>query len=164
MSTARCRTLRRSSSRIVIAMCVAGVPSGATAQARAASQHTRSCDRLTTTEITFGQTGGNIRPSALRVGVDGIVTRAGDTVSGSPAIATISPDALRGVVRLALTNGFTKLPTSPTRPTRNPDAARDFIELRSPCGNKHVEYAAGEGASPFRELFALLTGITATRR
>jgi hypothetical protein len=129
--------------------------------ASAPSPRTRACDRVATTEITFGRAGGSIRPAGLRVGVDGTVTRTGDSVSGSPPVGTLSPETVRGLARLAWTNGFAALPTAPTRPTRNPDAARDFIELRSPCGRKHVEYATGEGAPVFRELYALLTALTA---
>jgi hypothetical protein len=128
----------------------------------ASSPRSRACDRVATTEITFGRTGGSIRPAGLRVGTDGIVTRAGDSVSGSPPVVTLSRETVRGLARLAWTNGFAALPTAPTRPTRNPDAARDFVELRSPCGRKHVEYAAGEGAPVFRELYALLTALTTT--
>jgi hypothetical protein len=52
-----------------------------------------------------------------------------------------------------------RLPTAPTRPTRNPDAARQYIELHSACGAKHVEYASGEGAPEFRELYTKLDAL-----
>jgi hypothetical protein len=53
-----------------------------------------------------------------------------------------------------------RLPTAPTRPTRNPDAARQYIDLHSACGAKHVEYASGEGAPVFRELYTRLDAVT----
>jgi hypothetical protein len=164
MTSTSSRTLGGISLGIAVAMCAAVAPGGASAQPPIAANHSQACDPLINTEITFGQTGGSIRPAGLRVDRDGIVTRARDRVSGSTPVATVSPDAVRGIVRLAWTNGFPTLPTAPTRPTRNPDAARDFVELHSPCGNKHVEYATGEGAPAFRELFALLTALTASIR
>jgi hypothetical protein len=142
----------------IAALSVFVTSAQAGAQATSATSRARACDRVGTTVISFGQTGGNIRPGGIRIGVDGTVTRTDDSVSGSPA--ALSRDAVRGLARLAWTSEFTALPPAPTRPTRNPDAAREFIELRSPCGSKHVEYAAGEGAPIFRELYALLTALT----
>ena len=44
-------------------------------------------------------------------------------------------------------------------PTRNPDAARDFVELRSACGTKHVEYVMGQGPPAFRALYDSLAAL-----
>ncbi|MEO7457465.1 MAG: hypothetical protein ABIY52_14465 [Gemmatimonadaceae bacterium] len=114
-----------------------------------------ACDRTGTTSFELGRTGGNLRSDGTRIGADGRITKQvnGAWVAvGTPA----SRDAVAGLARLAWSNGFTKLPTAPTKPTRNPDAARDYIDVHSACGSKHVEYANGEGAPPFRELLALL--------
>lgn len=92
----------------------------------------------------------------MRIGTDGAVSRL---VQGAwvPVDSAIARDAVTGLARVAWSNGFTRLPAAPSRPTRNPDVARDYIDVRSSCGTKHVESAAGEGAAPFKELLALLT-------
>ena len=118
------------------------------------------CDRVGTTTITFGRTGGSIKPAALRVNVDGSLSQRVDGGDFTPSGRRLTRDAVAGLARLAWSGGFTTLPTAPTKPTRNPDAARDVIEIQSACGRKHVEYAAGEGAPAFRELLALLQAVT----
>jgi hypothetical protein len=121
---------------------------------------TRHCDRVGTTTLTFGRTGGSIKPAALRVNVDGSLSQRVDGGDFTPTGRMLARDAVTGLARIAWSIGFTRLPTAPTKPTRNPDAARDFVEIQSACGHKHVEYAAGEGAPAFRELLALLQAVT----
>lgn len=122
------------------------------------AQHakTSKCDRVSSTTFDFGRTGGSIRPSAMRLGSDGALSQV-DSTKATPTSRTIPRDAVRGLARLAWSASFTGLPVAPRKPTRNPDAARDFIEIKSACGAKHVEYASGEGAPAFRELLSLLT-------
>ena len=118
------------------------------------------CDKVGTTSIEFGRTGGSIKPAALRVSVDGSLLQRVDGGEFGSTGRTLSRDAVTGLARLAWSGGFTRLPTAPTKPTHNPDAARDFIDIRSACGHKHVEYAGGEAAPAFRELLALLQAVT----
>lgn len=118
------------------------------------------CDKVGTTTITFGRTGGSIKPTALRANVNGSLSQRMDGGEFTSTGRTLPVDAVSGLARLAWSGGFTRLPTAPTKPTRNPDAARDFIEIQSACGHKHVEYAGGEGAPAFRELLALLQALT----
>ena len=128
-----------------------------------AAQHPHSpvrCDRVGTTTITFGRTGGSIKPAAIKLDVDGSVSRRADGGEFTATARPLSRDAVAGLAHLAWSGGFTRLPTAPTRPTSNPDAARDFIEIQSSCGRKHVEYAGGEGAPAFRELLSLLQAVT----
>jgi hypothetical protein len=127
--------------------------------ARVVAQPTR-CDRIGTTSISFGRTGGNIKPSGVRILTNGAVRDLGDTGDPPRAMSRVPVAELRRVARRAWTGPFVRLPTAPTRPTPNPDAARDFIELRSACGRKHVEYQAGSGAPEFRRLLAELDALT----
>ena len=124
------------------------------------STNAARCDKVGTTTITFGRAGGNIRPAALRLNVDGSLSQRVDGGDFTSTGRTVARDAVAGLAHLAWAGGFTRLPTAPTQPTRNPDAARDFIELQSACGRKHVEYAGGEGAPAFREVLALLQAVT----
>ncbi len=125
-----------------------------------AAQHAPRCDRVTTTAIAFGRTGGNLKPAAQRLNADGSLSQRAEGGPWTLTGRTLSRDTVAGLARLAWTGGFSRLPTAPTKPTRNPDAARDFIELHSACGSKHVEYAGGEGAPLFRELLSLLQAVT----
>ena len=118
------------------------------------------CDREGSTSIAFGHTGGNLRPAATEIGVGGEVHHADDAHPGSVR-GTVPRDSVRAISRRAWRGGFAALPTAPRRPPRNPDAARPFIELRSPCGTHHVEYAPGTESKLFRELYARLERLTA---
>jgi hypothetical protein len=136
---------------------------GASAQRRAsAAPHTR-CDPVASTSFSFGLTGGNLRPTGWRIAASGAVSPVGDSTGSSRRRSSVSTRALRDIARRAWTGGFTRLPTAPTRPTRNPDVARQYIELHSACGAKHVEYASGEGAPAFRELYTRLEALTQPR-
>ena len=121
------------------------------------------CDRIATTSISFGRTGGNIRPSGVRILANGVVRDIGDTSEPPRAVTKVPVGELRRIARRAWKGPFVRLPTAPTRPTPNPDAARDFIELRSKCGTKHVEYQGGTGAPEFQRLLATLDSLTRVR-
>lgn len=121
------------------------------------------CDRIATTSISFGRTGGNIRPSGVRILPSGVVRDIGDTSDPPRAVHKVPVAEVRRLARRAWTGPFVRLPTAPTRPTPNPDAARDFIELHSACGSKHVEYQDGTGAPEFRRLLAALDSLTRVR-
>ena len=121
------------------------------------------CDRVASTSISFGRTGGNLRPSGVRILSNGIVRDIGDTSEPPQAVHKVPVAQLRRIARRAWTGPFVRLPTAPTRPTPNPDAARDFIELHSACGSKHVEYQGDTGAPEFRRLLAALDSLTRVR-
>jgi hypothetical protein len=129
---------------------------------RADAQRTR-CDRIGTTAISFGRTGGNIKPSGVRILPTGAVRDLGDTADPPRAMRRVPVAVIRRLARRAWTGPFVRLPTAPTRPTPNPDAARDFIELHSACGNKHVEVQGGTGTPEFRRLLAELDSLTSVR-
>lgn len=124
---------------------------------RPASAQHASCDRVATTSIAFGRTAGNIKSEGFLLRRDGTLVR--DDSTASEPLATVSRTEVRRLARRGWTGPFVKLRTAPTRPTRNPDAARDFVELRSACGTKHVEYVMGEGPPAFRELYDSLTAL-----
>lgn len=135
------------------------------APAHAGIVHDQRCDRIGTTTIAFGHTGGTLKPSGLRIAANGMVKPIGSGAGVPHRAGSVARNAVRRMARLGWSGPFASLPTAPTRPTRNPDAARQFIELRSACGSKHVEYADGEGAPAFRDLYArlqTLTGVQAT--
>lgn len=141
----------------VVASLLGAAPLGAQRTTRV------RCDRIATTSISFGRTGGNIRPSGVRILANGVVRDIGDTSEPPRAVAKVPVAELRRIARRAWTGPFVRLPTAPTRPTPNPDAARDFIELRSKCGTKHVEYQGGTGAPEFQRLLATLDSLTRVR-
>ena len=116
-----------------------------------------TCDRVGTTSIAFGRTAGNIKPAILLLRTNGNLVRI-DSARMSQ-LATVPVTEVQRLARRGWTGPFATLPESPTRPTRNPDMARDFVELRSACGVKHVEYAMGEGPPAFRELYDALAAI-----
>lgn len=153
-----CNTLPLRAALLVVAASLAGAaPSIAQRTPRA------RCDRIATTSISFGRTGGNLRPSGVRILANGVVRDIGDTSEPPRAVNKVSVAELRRIARRAWTGPFVRLPTAPTRPTPNPDAARDFIELRSKCGTKHVEYQGGTGAPEFQRLLATLDSLTRVR-
>jgi hypothetical protein len=121
----------------------------------AAGQHA-PCDRVATTSIAFGRTAGNIKPEGLLLRADGTLVRDDSSASQLARVATAE---VRRLARRGWTGPFARLRPAPTRPTRNPDAARDFVELRSACGSKHVEYVMGQGPLAFRELYNSLTSL-----
>ena len=121
----------------------------------AEGQHAR-CDRVATTSIAFGRTAGNIRSNRYLLRADGTLVRDD---SAATVMAGIDTARVRRLARRGWHGPFVKLREAPTRPTRIPDAARDFVELRSACGTKHVEYVMGEGPPAFRELYDALAAI-----
>jgi hypothetical protein len=147
-------TLDKTSRHILLLLAASLSTAGAQTAAR---RPTTPCDRITTTTFEFGRTGGSIRPASIRLAADGTVMAAsGDTAAPMTRLRTIPKPVVAGLARLAWTGGFATLRPAPTRPTRNPDAARRFIAVRSACGSHRVEYAMGEEAPRFRELYALL--------
>jgi hypothetical protein len=135
----------------------------ASAQGHADASRRGRCDPVSSTSFTFGLTGGNLKPSGLHIAASGKVSPVGDGASPAPLQGTVSTRALRDLARRAWKSGFTRLPTAPTHPTRNPDAARQYIEVHSACGAKHVEYATGEAAPAFRDLYTRLETLTRPR-
>ena len=121
----------------------------------AEGQHAQ-CDRVATTSIAFGRTGGNIRTEGYLLRADGTLVRDDSTAS---KIDRVDTARVRRLARRGWTGPFAQLRPAPTRPTRIPDAARDFVELRSACGTKHVEYVMGGGPPAFRELYDALAAI-----
>jgi hypothetical protein len=149
--------ITRRSHLVLLAACMSLLGNG-----RADAQRAR-CDRIGTTSISFGRTGGNIRPTGVRILANGAVRDLGDTSDPPRAMTRVPVADVRRLARRAWTGAFARLPTAPRRPTSNPDAARDFIELRSACGRKHVEYQGGTGAPEFRRLLAELDSLTRPR-
>jgi hypothetical protein len=150
-----------------LAAALALIAIGARAPAHTGVMHEQRCDRVATTTITFGYTGGTLKPSGLRIAANGTVKPIGSGAGMIHSVESVPRTAVLRIARLGWSGPFVSLPTAPTRPTRNPDAARQFIELHSACegDTKHVEYADGEGAPAFRDLYArlqALAGVQAT--
>lgn len=124
----------------------------------AAGQHA-PCDHVATTSIAFGRTAGNLRPEGFLLRADGTLVRDD---SSATLLAKVGKAEVRRLARRGWTGPFVKLRPAPTRPTRIPDAARDFVELRSACGTKHVEYVMGAGPPAFRELYDVLASLAST--
>jgi hypothetical protein len=121
----------------------------------AEGQHGR-CNRVATTSIAFGRTAGNLKPQGYLLRADGTLVRDDSSASRMGKVDTAR---VRRLARRGWEGPFVKLRPAPTRPTRIPDAARDFVELRSACGTKHVEYVMGEGPPAFRELYDTLAAL-----
>jgi hypothetical protein len=143
--------LPRSSATLGTAVALALLPGCRPAE----GQHA-PCDRVATTSIAFGRTAGNIKSDGFLLRADGTLARDDSTAS---LIGKVDTARVRSLARRGWEGPFVKLRTAPTRPTRIPDAARDFVELRSACGTKHVEYVMGEGPRAFRELYDTLAAI-----
>ena len=124
----------------------------------AAGQHA-PCDHVATTSIAFGRTAGNLKPQGYLLRADGTLVRDDSSASRMGKVDTAR---VRRLARRGWEGPFVKLRPAPTRPTRIPDAARDFVELRSACGTKHVEYVMGEGPPAFRELYDALVSLAST--
>jgi hypothetical protein len=146
---------------LLVAAGAVWLVAGAPADAQRA--HPARCDRVGTTAISFGRTAGNIKPTGVRIAANGVVRQLGAPSAAMPAPSMVPVADLRRLAQRAWTGPFVRLPAAPTRPTPNPDAARDFIELRSACGAKHVEYQSGTGAPEFRRLLAQLDTLTRVR-
>ena len=109
--------------------------------------------------ISFGNSGGNLRPDSVDVRADGRVTLA-----GGRAGPTLDPAAVAGLARLARTGGFWQLTPAPiTRPPRIPDAARQLIVVRLTCGTHRAVYPGTDAPPAFAELYALLVAVTGAR-
>ncbi|MDQ6633554.1 MAG: hypothetical protein M3Z10_02230 [Gemmatimonadota bacterium] len=135
-----------------------GVPPTAV-HARTTFRDSAHCNRIATTSFTFGLTGGNIRPSALRIAANGTVSPAGDT-TGIAYRSTVPTRILRTLARHAWTGAFAKLPAAPTQFKGMHDVARKYVELRSACGTKYVESESGYEAPAFREIYSRLESVT----
>jgi len=138
-----------------MAVAMTFMPVGRTALAQPGT-----CDRVGTTSIAFGRTAGNIKPAILLLRTNGNLVRI-DSARMSQ-LATVPVTEVQRLARRGWTGPFATLPEAPSRPTRNPDAARSFVELRSACGTKHVEYAMGDGPPAFRELYEALDALART--
>lgn len=125
--------------------------------AEAAAAQRAACDRVATTSIAFGRIAGNIRPEVVLLRADGGLVK-GDSAAATP-FAVVPVARVRRIARRGWNGAFARLRTAPSRPTRIPDAARDFVELRSACGTKHVEYVMGEGPPAFRALYDSLAAL-----
>jgi hypothetical protein len=151
-------TLSHSTCLAILTIAFAAV--GSPAQSGQGATRRTHCDPVSSTSFSFGLTGGNLKPSGWHIAATGAVNPEGDGMSTSGRPRVVSARALRALARRAWSSGFTRLPTAPTHPTRNPDAAREFIEIHSACGMKHVEYASGDAAPAFRDLYARLEALT----
>ena len=60
------------------------------------------CDRIATTSISFGRTGGNIRPSGVRILANGVVRDIGDTSEPPRAVAKVPAAEARRIAGACL--------------------------------------------------------------
>lgn len=110
----------------------------------------------TVPSISFGRSGGNIRPMQVNIYGDGTISYQGATpISAHYAIA---PEAVLGLQRLADAEGFWKLPATITGTHVLPDFATLSITIRAGCSSttKTVK-ARGSQLAGFAELYDTLT-------
>ena len=110
--------------------------------------------------ISFGRSGGNIRPIQVKIYGDGTITYKGIT----PAVAqyAITPLAVLGLQRLADAEGFSTMPTLITGAHVLPDLATLFITIRAGCttATKTVKAHGGQ-LGGFTELYDTLSAAAA---
>ncbi|HVC83426.1 MAG TPA: hypothetical protein VNL35_23295 [Chloroflexota bacterium] len=113
-----------------------------------------------TPSISFGRSGGNIRPMKVNIYGDGTITYQG----AAPALAqyAITPEAVLGLQRLANAEGFWTLPSVITGPHVLPDFAALSITVRAGCAatTKTVQARGGQ-LGGFTELYDTLSAATA---
>ncbi len=142
----------------------------ALATSAAARQSTRTAANLPcipaghgpsdTPSISFGRSGGNIRPMKVDIYGDGTISYQG----AAPVLAhyTITPEAVLGLQRLANAEGFWTLPSVITGTHVLPDLATLSITVRAGCASttKTVQVRGGQLGS-FTELYDTLSAATA---
>ncbi|HXT35787.1 MAG TPA: hypothetical protein VN837_09445 [Chloroflexota bacterium] len=113
-----------------------------------------------TPSISFGRSGGNIRPMKVRIYGDGTITYQG----AAPALAhyAITPEAVLGLQRLANAEGFWTMPSVITSTHVLPDLATLSITVRAGCASttKTVQARGGQ-LGGFTELYDTLSAATA---
>ena len=113
-----------------------------------------------TPSISFGRSGGNIRPMKVNIYGDGTITYQG----AAPALTqyAITPEAVLGLQRLANAEGFWTLPSVITGTQVLPDLATLSITVRAGCAptTKTVQARGGQ-LGGFTELYDTLSAATA---
>jgi hypothetical protein len=106
--------------------------------------------------ISFGRTGGNIRPLTVLVYGDGTVAYQG-SAQGSPGYS-VRPDAVLGLQRLAQAEGFATWPAKFKSSHFFPDSATLFVTIRAGCSTatKTVKMQPGANQPQFIELWDTL--------
>src|ERR1700692_4150076 len=82
----------------------------------------------TIASISFGRTGGNIRPFSVNIYGDGFIAYKG--AASPPAGYAVSPVAVLGLQTLATAEGFATWPKVITSPRLFPDSASLFVSIR----------------------------------
>jgi hypothetical protein len=110
--------------------------------------------------ISFGRSGGNIRPMRVKIYGDGTITYTG--ITPSVAHYTIAPEAVLGLQRLADAEGFSTMPALIKGAHFLPDSATLSITIRAGCSTttKTVK-AHGAHLGGFTELYDTLSAATA---
>jgi hypothetical protein len=109
--------------------------------------------------ISFGHTGGNIRPTKVAIYSDGTITYQG----GRPLSTSyhIQPAAVQGLERLAQAEGFATMPALIKSPHWLPDFGFNFISIRAGCSaTVQTVRAQGQVTGGFSELYATLAAAT----
>ncbi|MGH2410208.1 MAG: hypothetical protein ACRDGS_07575 [Chloroflexota bacterium] len=113
-----------------------------------------------TPSISFGRSGGNIRPMTVNIYGDGTITYQG----AAPALTkyAITPEAVLGLQRLAGAEGFGTMPSVITGTHVLPDLATLSITVRAGCAptTKTVQARGGQ-LGGFTELYDTLSAATA---
>jgi hypothetical protein len=110
--------------------------------------------------ISFGHSGGNIRPSKIAIYSNGtIIYQGANPLSTSYHIL---PEAVLGLQRLAQAEGFASMPSLIKAPHWLPDFGFTFISIRAGCSSAtQTVKAQGMGSGNFTELYATLAAATA---
>jgi hypothetical protein len=114
-----------------------------------------------TVVFAFGVKGGFIRPTTVKIALDGSVSVNG--ASGTAPLAD-AKQTLRGLMTLAEAEGFFSMhATVGCLPAAgNPDVGAQFITIHTSTGSKQVR-RYGSCNSNFGQLYAVLQAVTATR-
>lgn len=108
----------------------------------------------TPTQISFGRTGGSIRPFTVTVMNDGRIRVSGPGWSGRTG-TTVSLPVRQGLLKLAQAEGFFSMPTMRQCPSVLPDIAARFVTISTVSTTRSVT-VRGSCSRPFEELYAVL--------
>jgi hypothetical protein len=95
--------------------------------------------------ISFGRSGGNIRPFTVNIYGDGVIAYKGAVTP--PASYAIRPDAVLGLKTLASAEGFATWPAVIKSTRLFPDSASLFVTIRAGCATTTSKVTMRPGAN-----------------
>jgi hypothetical protein len=115
-----------------------------------------------TNVFTFGTKGGSLRPTTIKISLDGSISVNGLSGNASMSEATAT---LRGLMALAEAEGFFSMHATVgcLGAAGNPDVSAQYITIHTSTGSKKVQ-RYGACNSHFGQLYAVLQAVTASAR